>query len=365
MGGGKCVLNDHLWSRASDVWGYPDMMDEEAILALEAKGKLGWRAAMELLEPFGPVAANFAETVRVLISHYEHGGAEMPIGGQNLVIRLLKNNTIKAAYYFVAKAYRPQLLAGKNPLTVKDLFTGFSAIEHAAILSFCYLFRNLSKKSDKDEWEYVQAPLYEALSLGSAMGQSVPEVGLAFGMLSRGLRYLSFAPFLIGNRRGFKEYRRHLKAKDLPFDLAFEQKVWECNNIQVAAMLLTYMGFNRTAAMQFIAAADRDPKVTPDELYGIRFRMAEAILDSYMEAGEIPEQCPAWVGKKLPFSAETRGNLLTSFNRELSEDTRIEWLNKGSASINPDSTPEFFAAGGVPVEPDTEDDAAPIEQVEI
>lgn len=338
------------------------MMDEETILALEAKGKLGWRAAIELLEPFGPVAANFAETIRVLISHYEHGGTEMPIGAQNLVIRLLKNNTIKAAYYFVAKAYRPQLLEGKSPLTVKDLFAGFSAIEHAAILSFCYLFRNLSKKSDKDEWEYVQAPLYEALSLGSAIGQCVPEVGLAFGMLSRGLRYLAFAPFLIGNRRGFKEYRRHLKAKDLPYDLACEQRIWECNNIQVAAMLLTYMGFNRTVAIQFVAAVDRDPKVVPDELYGIRFRMADAILDSYMETGEIPEQCPAWVGKKLPLSAETRGNLLDSFRRVLSENTRIEWLNKGSTSINPDSTPEFFVEGGVPAEPDGEAETAPIEE---
>jgi hypothetical protein len=336
------------------------MMDEETILALEAKGKLGWRVAMELLEPFGPVAANFAETIRVLISHYEHGGSEMPLGAQNLVIRLLKNNTIKAAYYFVAKAYRPQIL-DKKPLTVRDLFNGFSAIEHAAILSFCYLFRNLSKRSDKDEWEYVQAPLYEALSIGSAMGQCVPEVGLAFGMLSRGLRYLSFAPFLIGNRRGFKEYRRHLKANDLPYDLAFEHKIWECNNLQVAAMLLTYMGFNRNAAIQFIAAAERDQKVAPDELYGMRFRMAEAILDSYMETGEIPEQCPAWVGKKLPLPAEVRGNILASFNRVLAEDTRIEWLNKGSASINPDSTPEFFADGGAPAESDGDAEPATIE----
>jgi hypothetical protein len=341
-------------------------MDEETILELEAKGKLGWRAATELLEPFGPIAANFAETIRVLISHYEHGGTEMPLGAQNLVIRLLKNNTIKAAYYFVAKAYRPQLLEGKSPLTVRDLFTGFSAIEHAAILSFCYLFRNLSKRSDKDEWEYVQAPLYEALSVGSAIGQCVPEVGLAFGMLSRGLRYLAFAPFLVGNRRGFKEYRRHLKAKDLPFDLACEQRIWECNNIQIAAMLLMYMGFNRTAAMQFVAAVEKDPKVAPDELYGVRFRMSEAIMNSYMETGEIPEQCPAWVGKKLPLSAETRGNLLSSFKKALSEETRIEWLNKGSASINPDSTPEFFVKGGVPAEteaePEPETLAAPIEE---
>jgi hypothetical protein len=336
------------------------MMDEETIAALEAKGKLGWRAAMELLEPFGKVAANFAETIRVLVNHYEHGSGEMPLSGRNLVIRLLKNNTIKAAYYFVAKSYRPQIIASKNPLTVKDLFEGFSAIEHAAILSLCYLFRNLSKRSDKVEWEYVQAPLYEALSIGSSMGQCVPEVGLAFGMLSRGLRYLAFAPFLVGNRRGFKEYRRHLTASDLPFDLRREHKIWECTNIQVAAVLLSYMGFNRTVVIQFVAAAERDLKVSPDELYGVRFRIAEAILDAYFETGEIPEHCPEWVGKKLPLSVDTRGSLLTSFRQVLSEDTRIEWLNKGSASINPDSTPEFFADGGVPVEPESEVEAEPL-----
>jgi hypothetical protein len=322
------------------------MLDAELIAELDAKGKLGWKAAADLIKPFGPVAPNFGVSIRHLVASYQSGNNELPLPAQNHIVRLMKNNTIRAVYYFVCKAYRPEVISGKAPLTVKDLYKGFSPIEHAAILAFCYLFRNLSKKTDKDEWEYVQAPLYEALSLGSAIGQSVPEIGLALGMLARGMRYLAFAPFVVGNRRGFKEYRRHLKANDLPFDLEFENKTWECNNIQVAAVLLQHIGFNRTAALQFVAAAEHDMKVQPDELWGIRFRMTDAVLIEYMETGEVPLKCPEWVGKEHRFPTEVRVAVLESFKRSLNEETRIEWLNKGSASINPDSTPEFFAGVG-------------------
>jgi len=321
------------------------MLDEDAIAELESKGKLGWRAASNLVKPFRPVAANFGEAIRNLVGNYQNGG-QLALPAQNHVIRLLKNNTIKAVYYFVSKAYRPEVIVGKNPLTVNDLFKAYSPIEHAAILSFCYLFRTLSRKTDLEEWDYVQAPLYEALSLGSAIGQSVPDVGLAFGMLSRGVRYLAFAPFVVGNRRGFKEYRRHLKAQDLPFDTEFEMKTWECTSLQVASMLLTTVGFNRTAVQQLVAAAQRDPELKPDDLWGVRFRMANAILDEYMETGEIMIKCPEWVGKSYSLPSEMRADLLKSFHKALNEETKIEWLNKGSFSINPDSTPEFFASGG-------------------
>jgi hypothetical protein len=76
----------------------------------------------------------------------------------------------------------------------------------------------------------------------------------------------------------------------------------------------------------------------------------------------LPEYCPPWVGKKLSLSAETRGNLLTSFRRVLAEDTRIEWLNKGSASINPDSTPEFFVDATTSAESDADAESVAIEE---
>jgi len=316
---------------------------DDLIAALEDQAKLGWKAASELLAPFGPVAANFSEAIRLLIHHYEQGVALIPPPGQNHILRLMKNNTIKATYYFMTKQYRPEILKDKSPLTIEHLFEAYSAIDHAAIISYCYLFRTLSKKIEKDEWEYVQSPLYDALAVGACAGLEVPEIGFGFGLLGRGLRYLAFAAFLHENRRGFKEYRQHLKAKDLPFDTEFEEKMWGCNNAQVSALILEKMGFNRAIAIQYLAAAERQEKFTPDALYGVRFRLAEAVIDSYIEKGEIPQVTPKWVGASVSFPTEVRAKLMAGLRAVISDKNRIEWLNKGGSSICPEQTPEFFA----------------------
>jgi hypothetical protein len=227
-------------------------------------------------------------------------------------------------------------------IDAKEFFEAYSPIEHAVILAYCYLSRNLSRKTDKDDWAYVENPLYEALTTGGIIGQGIPEVGLAFGLLSRGLRYLAFAPFLRENRRGFKDYRIHLKSKDLAFDISYEESAFQTNNIQIAAIVLERMGFNHSMALEYVAATTGNKDHTPSQLYGIPFSMAEALIDSYMETGEILERTPSWTGREMIVSVEARGAIMTKLNKAMSTKDRIEWLSKGSSSINPDQTPELF-----------------------
>jgi len=309
---------------------------------IDEEARLGWKAASGLLAPFGTAAANFAEAIRILVKSFNEGSDTLLPGGQNHIVRLLKNKTIKATYYFFTKQFRPEALEGKSYVSEKDLFAIYSPIEHASILTFCYLFKTLSRKTEREEWEYVQTPLYEALAIGACVGRTIPEIGLGVGLLSRGLRYLAFAPFLRENRRGFKEYRQHLKSKDIAFDSAFEERTWQCTSIQISAILLERMGFPHSMGLQFVAAAERDTKVKPDERFGVPCRMADYLVDSYMEGHEIPTSMPSWVGRSLDLSAEVRGSLVSSLNQVLADKNRVEWLNKGSSSIDPSSAPELY-----------------------
>jgi hypothetical protein len=162
-------------------------------------------------------------------------------------------------------------------------------------------------------------------------------------MLARGVRYLAFATFMRENRKGFKEYRRHLKAQDIPFDVAFEESLWQCSSTQIAGLLLERMGYPRAVGLQLVAAGERSSITEADSKFGVPFRMAECLIDAYMEGHEIPTATPSWVGKEIDLPAEVRGTLLAALNQVLEQKDRIEWLSKGSADINETSTPELFA----------------------
>jgi hypothetical protein len=316
----------------------------DALEELDERAKLGWRSAAELIRPFGPVAANFAEATRMLVGSHLRGEESVSSSGQNHLRRLIKNDTLKATYYFFSKQFKPGLFLDNPKLDERDFIKIYTAIDHAAILSFCYLFKNLSKKIEKEEWEYVQVPLYEALAIGGVVGQAIKEIGLGIGLIIRGVRYLAFAPFMRENRKGFKEYRQHLKAHDIPFDTAFEQRMWQCSSIQIGGLLLERMGFPRTVTLQFIAAAERSASVAADPIFGAPFRLAECLVDAYMEGHEIPTSTPPWVGKDLQLTAEVRGTLLAALNKVFDEKKRVEWLNKTSSDITPETTPELFKA---------------------
>jgi hypothetical protein len=315
--------------------------------AVETDMPQGWRAAADLLKPFGTVAANFAEAIRLLTAAHI-AGVQLSPGGANHIVRLLKNDTIKATYYFFTKQFQPELLTSKPRITPRDLLNAFTPIDHAAILTLCYLFKNLSKKADKEEWDYVQTPLYEALAIGGQIGKSITQVGLGLGLMTRGLRYLAFAPLMRENRKAFKEYRQHLKSKDIAFDSAFEQEMWQCTTIQITGLMLEQMGYPRTTALQFVAAIERSKSLPPDTSFGVPFRLAECLMEAYMEGHEIPIATPSWVGQDVALPAEIRGNLLMSLKHASEENNRIEWLNKSAANISSTDTPELFDSSGQP-----------------
>lgn len=316
----------------------------DSLSQLDEGAKLGWKAASDLIKPFGQVAANFSEAIRMLVSCHMNSTGATAIGGQNHVVRLIKNDTVKATYYYFAKQFSPDLFQSKPHLSEKDFWNAYQPIDHAAILTFCYLFKTLSRKTEKDEWEYVQVPLYEALAIGGCVGQSIKEIGLGIGLLARGMRYLSFAAFMRENRKGFKEYRQHLKANDVPFDTAYEEEIWQCSSTQIAGLFLERMGYPRIVGLQFVAAAERSTSVEAEALFGVPFRLAGCLVDAYMEGHEIPTSTPGWVGKQIDLPAEVRGNLIAALNKVIEDKNRVEWLNKGSSNIDAASTPELFIA---------------------
>lgn len=320
-------------------------MEKNTLSTAASDGDLGWGNAYELLRPFGKVASNFTEATRTLISAHESGAssASNTVGASH-VLRLIQADSIKATYYYFSKQFKPALFEEKRVLTAQDFLDAYAPIDHAVILAFCYLFKNISQKIEKDEWGFVQTPLYEALCTGGNTGLCINEIGLGLGLVNRGIRYLAYAPFLYENRKEFKQYRRHLKSIDKPFDAAFEQEVWRCSSVQIASILLESMGFPPKMVHQYIAATERSRSVEPDKTYGIPLRLAECLVTAYMEGEEIPTVTPAWTGIELELDTEKRANLRSTLNKVFSDSSPIEWLNKTTTNVTPEETPELFAS---------------------
>ena len=310
----------------------------------------GWKEAAKLLEPLRSAPSNFVVTVRTLWLQHQRGETSLSSGAVFELGRLLNAHTVKAAYYYFSKAYRPEILTAKPVLDADDFLNGYTAFEHAALISLVITFRNLLKRSDREEWSYIQGPLYESLEVGAQVGSTIPKIGLGFGLLSRGFRYLAFAPFLWNSKNAFKEYRRYLKSKDLPFDHSWEQKTWGCTNAQIAALLLQRVGFSTKITHGFFLAVS-DRLYSPlDPVFGEPFQMAETWVDSIMEHGKAPS-IPQKPDYCLP--ADEADALIGKVKNSLDAGEVVEWLNKGKANINKQSTPEFFDAVPTP-EPEPE-----------
>ena len=55
-----------------------------SINTMDNEARLGWQAAQELLRPFGAVAANFSEAIRLLVHHYELGSNKLPLAAEKI-----------------------------------------------------------------------------------------------------------------------------------------------------------------------------------------------------------------------------------------------------------------------------------------
>jgi hypothetical protein len=324
-----------------------DAPSEEAAAAIapntfDAIGE-EWEFARALLGSFRSPPANFVAVVRQMTKSGGDASLANPRIGPGFELRrFLKANTVQAHYFFAAKAYRPEILQQPNLGSYEPFVEGFSALDHSALLGMVCLFKSFLRRSDKDEWGYIQEPLYDALTVGAALGNALPGIGLGRGLLARGMRYLAFAPFLWSAKKGFQEYRRHLKKHDLAFDMEWEKRVWGCTTLEVSTLCLQVLGFNGGMSEDYYRGltprdALSEKPSTPGEN---AFRAAHGWIEYLMDGVALP----ANISGEFTRSAADAAQFRTEVASLAHAPNRIEWLNKGRGSLTPESAPELCSA---------------------
>jgi hypothetical protein len=160
-------------------------------------------------------------------------------------------------------------------------------------------------------------------------------------MLVGSYKWLGTLPFIRHDPEGFKEYTRHLAAKDSSStDNDFELAHWQCNSSQIGILLLQRMGFSSarlTPLMRATMALSANLPPDPIEL-GLRAvdLWLKYILESSASAS-VPLQAAYYLS-----SADI--NVIINRLTDPATKTHRGWLSVTKHSISIEETPQLFSA---------------------
>lgn len=159
--------------------------------------------------------------------------------------------TIKASLYQYVFERDSSLI--EKEVTLESLITACQPEELTLILALSLLARTVRKEVNGVEFGKLSAKLSVHMLLGAEVGGAVSSVGRAQGALLCGVRFLSYLLMTKVDINGFKEMRRRCIERNILFDSKLEKKTFGFNHLQMAAAIVSNLGFDvgKRAALAF------------------------------------------------------------------------------------------------------------------
>lgn len=298
-----------------------------------------WVVASQYAKLFGEIPASFNTLVRTCISSYENKNDIIEDAVAFELKRFLKSDSMKAPFYFYIKTIKPELLE-KTADFSKNCREMFSASEIASVLPILYLYRRAQRLISEDDWRFIGPNLIKKSELALHIGLAINNIGAGFAFIAGAIRYISMMTFLVHDKKGFGEYRRHLKLKNLPFDMEYEISRWGCTHEQVAVNIIVSMGFPSKIAQSMqkgLEAQELNKELKKDKIaYGIK--LIEVWSDSLVETGNLPDI--QHDGDFYPLK-ESMERMNQRVALTLTQNTQFAWIDKVKDNVNQDETPEL------------------------
>jgi len=308
----------------------------------------------------GSAPTSFTSVTRALIQAGSKGSAGLASHQRANVNRLIRGPAMQAPLYFAAKLLRQSEFSTLKTFEVSDVLSVYSPSELAALIGLIYFSKKAKAKADADEWGFLGKLIQDRAEIGFLLGNLEKNIGSDIGLLVSAFPAVGMVTFLSHDKGGFKEYRRHLKAKVLTMDCAFEFKKWGCTSVQIAALIVQSIGFGVSFADALCKVPYWDQK--PDsELSEDALRIKGAYFG--LRRCEPVENFPESVsGTKFMPSSQ----VVDKLKRRMDEiqESNTKWLFSGREDLTPDSAP--LLSGGAPQLSPTEPlaDQAPSHAVE-
>ena len=289
-----------------------------------------WQNARGYAGLMGAIPSSFTTTIRYLVTDHQK---QAPLSGpsRHNALRLLKSGSVQAPFYYATLSFFADRYTSPKDLTPEKILEIYRPIDIAAFLGLIYLYRKAKRMVPEDQWSYIAQACGGQTDAGVHVGFAMQPIGLAVGALCGGLPGVALAMFMKHDAKGFKEYRRHLKATGVFYDHEVERSRWGCTSAQIASAWVQLIGLGINESEAFVRGLEC---VTPngeglnDDQY--RWFITRRWLEAIMTTGDIPNITHK--GKYYPMK-EALERLRENTRGLLENGAKSPWLEKGKEDL--------------------------------
>lgn len=296
-----------------------------------------WEHARAYANLLGSVPSSFTSAVRNLKSDADQNRPlSKPTAFQSA--RLAGSPTLSAGLLYSAKQFYPDEMK-KRPAqpSGKDFLEIFAPDALAALFGISYFYKKAKKLAAEEEWNHYSKSIHAYLDLCGSMGLNIPKIGLGKGLLVGAMDTIAITCFHLHDKKGFTEYRRTLKNKNLREDLKHEYDRWGCSRYHIASILIQALGFGVDFSNAYATGllADETNEKYLDPL-AYTFRISRVWAESLLATGKEPDRA-----MRVEYYPDKAGlnNIMQSISLIKSSGSQYSWLDKTKDEVV-DGVPE-------------------------
>ncbi len=302
-----------------------------------------WDHARAYANLLGTVPSSFATAIRGLKSDSDK---KQPLtrGTVFQAGRLANSPSLGVGFQYAAKTFRGEEVQKRGMLTGKDYFEIFDPETLGALIGMSYFYKKAKILAADEEWTQYTKNIHYQTDLAGFLGYNIPKIGLGKGLLVGGMDTIAVTCFHLHDKKGFTDYRRVLKTKNVRADLRHEQERWGCTRYHVAGILIQQMGFGVNFANSYaigMLADDAGERLIDADAY--TFRIAQVWLAALEATGAPPDRA-----MRVEYYPDAKG---LSAIKEAAENLK----RSGSMHSWLDKTKDELVSG-VPDEPTPQED---------
>lgn len=305
-----------------------------------------FQTAKQYAAVIGAMPIAFSTTIRALMVDFQSGASELSENSKYQVGRLVSAPTIHAALGYLALTTKPREVAEidqADPLSLANLF---DPVTLAAAISQIYLFKRAKRICSQEDWRFLAEPWQKNIEVAMLLGNRGTDVGFGVGLLGVGMLYTAYSAFLAFDKKGFAEYRRHLKRQKILTDLAYEMKQWGCSCFQVASHIMLSLSFGRPLVGAWCEGFGFIPGLGSFQTsgYTTRFRFVRNWIDTVVKHEDAISKANVGIEG---LDTKTTETLIESVRSLLEQTSEYRWLEKEKADLA-EFCKKFKKAAAVP-----------------